>query len=296
MIELNPNFLCYTFGRTCWTKYPLFRYSADRLPVMLIFSLTLLDFVLYFTVDNFWLLLAYYIVMIIPKGCICAWNHHHQHTKTFNWTPLNRLLELSYALHTGVTTHLWLLHHVFGHHHHYLDQQKDESRWQRADGSTMGELEYTWSIASTAYYRGYQVGKRYPKHYRTHLIYTLITLAIVIALIAYQPLQAFMLFILPMATSLLITAWATYDHHAGLESDDDFAASYNNMNVPFNVLTGNLGYHTAHHHKQGVHWSELPALHEKIKHKIPEECYRSSYWDMLVHVPIFNRFMRIDPT
>ena len=296
MGEPNLKILCYTFAESVGPKHPVFRYSADRLPVILIFSLTLLDFVLYFTVDNFWLLLTYYIIMIIPKGCICAWNHHHQHTKTFKWTPLNRILELSYALHTGVTTNLWLLHHVFGHHHNYLDQTKDESRWKRDDGSQMGELEYSWIIASTAYYRGYQVGKRYPKHYRTHLIYTLITLAIVVTLFVYQPMQAFMLFLLPMATSLMITAWATYDHHAGLESEDDFAASYNNMNVPFNVLTGNLGYHTAHHHKQGVHWSELPALHEKIKHLIPDECYRSSYWDLITYIPVFGRFIRIDPT
>ena len=98
------------------------RYSADRLPVLLIFALTALDFVLYFTVDSPWLLIAWFVLMIIPKGCICSWNHHHQHTRTFHSTPLNRLLELSYALHTGVTTNLWLLHHVFGHHHNYLDR------------------------------------------------------------------------------------------------------------------------------------------------------------------------------
>lgn len=274
----------------------MFRYPADRLPVFLILSLTLLDFILYFTVDNFWLLLVYFVIMIIPKGCICAWNHHHQHTKTFRWTPFNRLLELSYALHTGVTTNLWLLHHVLGHHHNYLDQEKDESRWQREDGSTMGELEYTLDVAATAYYRGYLVGKRYPGHYRTHLIYTALTLIVVIGLLAYQPMQALMLFVMPMVTGMLITAWATYDHHAGLPTEDDFTASYNNLNRLFNVLTGNLGYHTAHHHKQGVHWSELPALHEKIKHRIPTDLYRSSYWDVLSYVPVFGRFIRIDPT
>lgn len=266
----------------------MFRYAADRIPVTLILSLTLLDFVMYFTIENFWLLLTYLIVMIIPKGCICAWNHHHQHTKTFKWTPLNRILELSYALHTGVTTNLWLLHHVFGHHHNYLDQTKDESRWQREDGSTMGEWEYTWSVASTAYYRGYVVGKRYPHHYRTHVIYTVATAALVLALLFFKPLQAMMLFAIPMVIGLLITAWATYDHHAGLPTDDDFCASYNNMNPLFNLATGNLGLHTAHHYKQGVHWSELPQLHEEIKHNIPAETYRESYWDYLLHLPILR--------
>ncbi|MBO6657314.1 MAG: fatty acid desaturase [Pseudomonadales bacterium] len=265
---------------------PVFRYSADRLPVTLILSLTLLDFIMYFTASNVWVLLSYFVLTLIPKGCICAWNHHHQHTKTFNWTPLNRLLEMSFSLHTGVTTNQWLLHHVFGHHHNYLDQEKDESRWQRNDGSTMGELEYTIKVAATAYPRAWGVGKRYPRHLRTHLIYTALTLILAVALVVYQPLQGFILFIMPMLAGLLITAWATYDHHAGLPTEDDFTSSYNVMNKAYNVMTGNLGYHTAHHYKQGVHWSELPKLHDEIKHLIPEELYRRSYWDYVTDVPM----------
>ena len=272
----------------------MFRYRADRLPVFLILSLTLLDLFVYFTADSIWLLLSYFILTIIPKGCICAWNHHHQHTKTFHWTPLNRVLELSYGLHTGVTTNQWLLHHVFGHHHNYLDQGIDESRWQRADGSKMRELEYTLAIAATAYPRAWEVGKKHPKHLRTHLIYTALTLTIAISLVAANPLQGLMVFGLPMLTGLLITAWATYDHHAGLDSQDDFTASYNTMNSVYNLVTGNLGYHTAHHHKQGVHWSELPALHQTIKHRIPAELYRSSLWDLLNYVPFIKGFIRID--
>ncbi len=272
----------------------MFRYRADQLPVFLILSLTLLDLIVYFTADNIWLLLSYFILTIIPKGCICAWNHHHQHTKTFHWTPLNRILELSYGLHTGVTTNQWLLHHVFGHHHNYLDQGIDESRWQRADGSKMNELEYTLAVAATAYPRAWKVGKKHPKHLRAHLIYTALTLTIAISLVAANPLQGLMVFALPMLTGLLITAWATYDHHAGLDSEDDFTASYNTMNSAYNLVTGNLGYHTAHHHKQGVHWSELPALHQTIKHRIPAELYRSSMWDLLNYVPFIKGFIRID--
>jgi len=38
-------------------------------------------------------------------------------------------------------------------------------------------------------------------------------------------------------------------------------------------LSGNLGYHTAHHYKPGVHWSKLPELHAKIADRIPDDCY-----------------------
>ncbi|MCS5573621.1 MAG: fatty acid desaturase, partial [Pseudomonadales bacterium] len=148
------------------------------------------------------------------------------------------------------------------------------------------------NVAFTAYYRGYKVGRRYPAHYRTHLIYTGLTGAIVLALISYNPLSALLLFVTPMMLGLLITAWATYDHHAGLPTENDFCASYNNMNPLFNLVTGNLGFHTAHHYRLGVHWSELPQLHEEIKHNIPPEVYRSSFWDAVTRLPVVKSLLR----
>jgi len=254
----------------------LFRYKEDRLPVFIISILTIIDFTLYFTVDSLSLLFAYYLLMIIPKSAICAWNHHHQHLFTFRNTWLNHILEFIYALHTGVTTNLWRLHHVLGHHLNFLDQKKDESRWQRKDGSKMGVVEYTINVAITAYPRGYVVGKRHPKQLKPFLIYTPIIFAIVAGLVWFNPLAGLMLFVLPMITSLLFTAYVTYDHHSGLDTQNEFEASRNNLNPLYNFFTGNLGYHTAHHHRQGVHWSKLPQLHATIADKIPDHLYNKS--------------------
>jgi len=249
----------------------VFRFPEDRLPVVLILALSCVDFYLYFTVQSTGFLVLYWALMIFPKVQICAWNHHHQHTRTFDSKVLNRLLEFFYALHTGVTTNLWLLHHVLGHHHNYLDQSKDESRWKRRSGGTMGELEYTFKVALTAYYRGHQVGKGHPRAQREFVFYTALTFGIVALLVWYKPMAATLLFVLPMIISLTATSWVTYDHHAGLDTEDVFAASYSNVGRLYNLLTGNLGYHAAHHYKQGVHWSKLPQLHEQIKDRIPAE-------------------------
>jgi len=247
----------------------IFNFSADRLPVAIILFFSILDFTIFATLDNHLLIISYWFIMFLPRGAICAWNHHHQHRHVFKYPVLNRILEFFYALHTGVTTNLWLLHHNLGHHKNYLDQSIDESRWQRKDGSKMRSLEYTFNVALTAYQRGYYVGKFHPKHQRLYLKYTTITFLILIALTLINPFNALFVFILPMISSLLYTAWVTYGHHAGLETDDNFKASYNNTNKWFNIFTGNLGFHTAHHYKQGIHWSKLPELHEQIKNKIP---------------------------
>lgn len=74
--------------------------------------------------------------------------------------------------------------------------------------------------------------------------------------------------------SLLITAYSTFWHHSGLDTTDQMASSRNSLDsICFNTLTGNFGYHTAHHYKGGLHWTKFPALHEKIKDQIPPECY-----------------------
>jgi fatty acid desaturase len=251
--------------------------SADRWPVFFILSLSILDFGLYFLVSNPYVLGIYFYLMILPKSQICAWNHHHQHTPTFKHTLPNRIMEFFYALHTGVTTNLWTLHHVHGHHNNFLDQSKDESRWTRSNGTQMGELEYSLKITATAYYRGYQVGKNYPKEQRAFVVYSVITLAIIAGLIAYKPAAGIILFALPMIMGLFMTAWATYEHHAGLNTENEFEASFNNLNKWYNLFTGNLGYHTAHHYRQGLHWSKLPRLHEKIKDNIPDQLIRKSW-------------------
>jgi len=254
----------------------MFRFAADRIPVAIVLAASAVDFIVYFSVNNVWWLAGYALLSILPKGIICAWNHHHQHPSTFHSKYLNRILEFFYALHTGVTTNLWVLHHVLGHHRNFLDQTRDESSWKTSDGRAMNALEYTLTIAGTAYYRGYLVGRQFPRVQREFVLYTAITLFIFALMCWFRLVPALLVFLLPMTISLLFTAWVTHDHHSGLDTDDAFRASYNNIHPLFNLLTGNLGYHTAHHHRPGLHWSKLPELHEKIKHRIPPELMRNA--------------------
>jgi len=254
----------------------ILKYRADRLPVTIFFALTIMDFAVYFAVDQLRVVLAYWLVMMPVKGLVSAWNHHHQHVSMFHSRPLNRLLEMSFALHTGVTTHAWTLHHVHGHHRNYLDQEKDESRWRQSSGETFGYLSYTLITAATTYIRAYNVGRKHPRIQRIFVTYALLTLALVVALVALKPVNGLFLFVFPMITSLLMTVAATYHHHSNLDTDDHMLASRNYTDRLRNVLTGNLGYHTAHHYRQGVHWSKLPELHASIVDRIPDEYIATS--------------------
>ena len=251
----------------------LFRHREDRLPILFICLLFALDLVVFSQVDSIGWLAAWTALGLYPKGWICAWNHHHQHLATFEASLLNRLLELVFGLHTGMTSHAWTLHHVLGHHAHYLDQTQDESRWKDLRGHTMGVVRYTFEVAFTAYPRAWAVSRRYRQHRPAFLGGLLTTGALLAAGLVFRPWQTLFVFLIPMVLSMLVTSWATYTHHAGRPADTHFEASTNILNRTYNALTGNLGYHTAHHYRSGVHWSRLPQLHEQIKHRIAPDAY-----------------------
>ena len=250
------------------------RKKIDYYPVTIILLIFSLDLLVFFLSPSWLLTLFYGFISIYVKGFTCSLNHHHQHYKFFSKKWANRAIEFIMGLQTGIVGETWVLHHTLGHHQNYLDQSKDESGWTKNNGETMNVIEYTLIVASTAYTRAFNVGKKYPRE-RQRLRQNIIVTVIAIALLTwYNWYNALIVFILPMIILLYATAFDTYKHHAGLDTDDPYQATYNIIDPTYNWFTCNLGYHTAHHLQCGKHWSELPALHEEIKERIPQELYR----------------------
>jgi fatty acid desaturase len=101
----------------------------------------------------------------------------------------------------------------------------------------------------------------------------LFVVVLVTALTWLRPLPGLFVFVLPMVISLVGTVYATHGHHAGKSTETHFVACNNIIHGVYNVATGNLGYHTAHHYRPGMHWSRLPELHAEIQDRIPADCY-----------------------
>jgi fatty acid desaturase len=166
-----------------------------------------------------------------------------------------------------------VLHHSVGHHVNDLDQTKDESRWARADGSRMGEWEYSFVTTATAYPRAWAAGAKYPRQRRLFAVMFVLTAALVAGLVWLRPVPGLILFVLIPLLALFGTAMATLSHHSGRSTASHFVACNNILQPLYNRLTGNLGVHTAHHYRPGVHWSQLPQLHAEIEHLIPADAY-----------------------
>lgn len=252
----------------------IFRFEVDRLPVLVFALLFGLDLAVFALVSSWPWVIAWAVLSVPSKVCIAAWNHHHQHVPFFRSNICNRLIEVVFGLQTGAVANVWVLHHNFGHHDHYMDQEKDEAAWRDADGQAYSANEYTWKLAVTGYYCAFRNGAAHPGIRRTFVVMTLLHVAVLAALLVINPFNALAIFIIPMLISFVMTCRHTYDHHAGCSEDDEYAASNNITHRWYNILTGNLGYHTAHHLRPGLHWSKLPQFHERIADKIPAQNYR----------------------
>jgi fatty acid desaturase len=139
----------------------------------------------------------------------------------------------------------------------------------------MGEWEYARVTTVTAYPRAWETGRRFPGPRRLFVGMGVLTLAVVAGLVAHRPLAGAVLFVAVPLIALFLTAMATWAHHSGRSTESHFAACNNILQPFYNRLTGNLGYHTAHHLKPGLHWSKLPELHAQIAGEISADAYRA---------------------
>ncbi len=259
----------------------ILKYKADRGPIAYVMAVFILRMAIWALTTP--LICAIGVVPLAVLGMFIApINHHHQHVNSFRAAWLNRLYDLVLALQCGVAPYSWVLHHNLGHHVNYLNQppheSPDESHWIRADGKQMGRLEYTIHLLLQHQVDIVRVGRRHPRHFRYFLLMKLPLWSLIGIGLWLRPLETVLVFLLPGFITLFHTIWATYEHHAGCSRNGHLDASRNRDNRLYNSLTSNLGLHTAHHKRPGLHWSLLPRLHEEIKDQIPEEQILDTFW------------------
>ena len=284
-LEANPELGglagSYRIGADADRRGTILKYKADRGPIAYVFATFALHVAVWALASP--LVCALFVIPFAVLGMFVApINHHHQHLNSFRAAWMNRIYDLLLSLQCGVGPYSWVLHHNLGHHVNYLNQppheSPDESRWTRADGQQMGRLEYSVVLLLSHQVDIVRVGLRHPRHLRYMLMMKLPLWSLIGVGLWLRPLETVLVFLLPSFIALFHTIWATYAHHAGCPSNDHLDASYNRENRIYNLLTGNLGLHTAHHKRPGLHWSLLPELHEKIRPEIPREQISQGFW------------------
>jgi fatty acid desaturase len=251
-------------NRAVWLHY-----RKDLWSLALVGAVLLVQLSLFFLVRD-WRWVVVGVLALLPLQSVtiaCTHNHHHKPVFTVGW--LNRLYETALFLETGLPPYLLTLHHNLGHHQSYLTPGKDTLRWRRGDGGAMGFLEYLAINFRDVYPHTFSLGRRHPKVFGKFKRWLMPSALLLGALIVRDPPRALLVFVLPMTVMVFNVIRIGYHHHAGLDTGDHLTASRNMGGRLYNLLTFNSGYHTAHHLKPGLHWSELPRFHREISERIP---------------------------
>jgi fatty acid desaturase len=242
----------------------IFRHPIDVIPVAVILAVFAGQVAIVALLRDPLVVLLAVVALFPVQVNFAGMCHNHHHLNTFRHPLANRAFEVVMFLQLGMLPYGYTLHHNIGHHRHYLDQTADSNRWRRADGGSMGPWEFAWSLCLRMYPTVVRIGRRHPGVYRKFRRMAWICAGVLAGLVAMAPVNALLVFVLPMPFALLLQAQATYHQHAGLQTDDPWQASRSTLDRGYNVRTLNLGYHAAHHLRPGLHWSKLPALHAEI--------------------------------
>lgn len=247
----------------------LYRYREDRLPSVIVFGIFAIQLYTFFCVDSLWAVAGIMATLLTFSAMPGSIAHNHHHVLTFTRPGLNRFYEILLFLETGVLPYAWTIHHNLGHHKDYLDQSRDPANWQLPDGRVMSRVRYDVVGALRIYPEIFRIGRDYPELFRRFKLWSTVALAALGVFLALDPVKALLLFVAPMPIMYLGLMDNTYMQHSDLDTRSEFTASRNSTSRLYNLISWNLGYHTAHHMKPNVHWSRLPALYAELESQIP---------------------------
>src|SRR5207248_11273423 len=83
-----------------------------------------------------------------------------------------------------------------------------------------------------------------------------------------------------------------YPQDVGTDTFREWNHSRNLVGPMLNPVLFNNGYHTVHHLKPGVHWSELPALHAQHVHHIDPSLLVRSWMRYVGYTYFVRPFVR----
>jgi fatty acid desaturase len=261
----------------------IFRYPIDAWAALLVLSLFVAQLAVYLYVENVWLVILASVLLLPARLSVIGYNHNHVHSATFVNPVLNRLLEIMMFFETGTSPYSGALNHIVGHHATYFQPELDTLNWKRPDGTPMSKHEFTFKAALRHYPSCFFFGKRTKGGlFRNFVIYTTICMVLLAALVVYNPVSALIVYVVPMLAMIYMLKLAAYAHHTGLPQGDHYIASRSNTSKFYNWLTWNSGYHAAHHFKQALHWSLLPAYHAELAAKIPQDLHGEGWGEEYV--------------
>ena len=277
-------------GRGEWAMFVA--HPADRLNVARALAAPLVLFSPFWCsfFEQYLLISAVAIFVLIGDTNYILHLHIHRPFSTRPW--LNLLLDLGMGFTTGMTASNWRIQHRYGHHRGIDVPYRPGREWETARYSALGALSFStrsiwptfWQPVAESFDKGVLCNAPGPISYRWAFAEQFLFALFVAALLVWRP-RLVLTFLLPWyALIYFISRYVDYLNHYGCDerSANPYERANNSLSRLFNRSCNNFGYHTAHHMRPSAHWTELPAIHARIRDRIPERLLKSFSWSCLL--------------
>ena len=272
----------------------MLRYSAD-LRAVLYMVVTTAIFASFWLFDISWaIFVPLYIVFLFMSVTVAVITHNHMHISMWTWKPLNVLTDWWLTVFYGVPIFTWLPTHNRN-HHRYTNKLGDTSITYRhtEENNLLSILSYP-SVSgfhqltqSVVPYMA-ELRQNDKKTFYENWFQVFVLAAWTIGFLIFDWKRALLFVVIPQQFSAFSVFVFNYVQHVHTDEESAYNNSRNFMGV--NWFLFNNGYHTAHHERANVHWSELPAEHAKVVDKIDPSLIEKTFVGFIFRSYILGTF------
>ncbi len=236
--------------------------------------------------------LLLYIVYLHFAVAVSVMTHNHNHLPVWHNKTFNLLTDWWLTVFYGIPIFTWIPTHN-SNHHRYTNKEGDSTATYRKT-----ELNNLFTFVSYPGMSSYfqitegiipfmkELKKKDNQRYWQYLTQCFVLVAWWVFWFAIDWQKAIVFVIIPQQVSGYIVQIFNYVQHVHADEESDFNHSRNFMGV--NLFLFNNGYHTVHHLKAGMHWSETPKYHAQVVDKINPELIEKSFWGYVIRTYVIS--------
>jgi len=237
---------------------------------------------------------AIFIIYLHFSVAVSVMTHNHNHINMWHSKALNLLTDWWLTVFYGLPIFVWIPTHNRN-HHRYNNKEGDVTRTYRhtEDNDLTALLMYPTISGKNQMKEGIipymkELKAKNAQQYRENWIQIAVLLTWVVFFFVWSWKKALLFILIPQQVSQVTVIIFNYVQHVHADEESDYNHSRNFMWVNFFLL--NNGYHTIHHERANLHWSEAPAAHAKIAHHINPALIEKSFWGYLIRTYILGAF------
>jgi len=238
---------------------------------------------------------ALYALSLFMAVTVAVISHNHNHLGIWKSRGLNLVTSYVIALYYGAPAVVWVPTHNQVHHKRNF-AEGGSSRGPKGFKKnhllallvypTLTGREQMPEIA--AYMK--ELRRKNPRAFLLALSEFLVFFGVMAALFLLDWKKALLFFLIPQQFALFVIQVFNYVQHIETDTGSEWNHSRNFVSPVLNALLFNNGYHTVHHWKPGVHWTQTPALHAAHAHLIHPELQQRSWWGYMVRTFLVRPF------